>query len=246
MKENELEQEEIKTEEQTADTQTASPEVSEQQETVDEVQTQEPVEEPVQEEVAVDEAQPQPRMFTQEELNEIVGKTRIEARDKANASYYERYGVAGDDELNDLVGRGQAYSVLDEKYKAADSELKELRIENALLKSGIVPNRYEDAKLIITGKGLEVNEQTIAQELTTHPEWAGEVQQPQPQPTPVIQQPVAQKVFTREMAEAAANTPSQSFSQPQENVIKRFGNPVAENNSSDEDDEARALKFMGL
>ena len=52
-----------------------------------------------------------------------------------------------------------------------------MKEENALLKSEVVPEKWEDAKLIIKGKGLDLTPETIASELATHPEWRGQVVQ---------------------------------------------------------------------
>ena len=41
----------------------------------------------------------------------------------------------------------------------------------ALLQSGIDSDRFEDAKFILRGKGLEVSLDNIKNELATHPEW---------------------------------------------------------------------------
>lgn len=157
-----------------------------------------------QEELAIkdsrDEAEPQPqhqeivdekgddtplpnvgKTFSQDEINELVGRTRIEARDKALKGLYEKYGVDNDKALDELFGRGQAYEVLNDNYTNTSTQLKDALTENALLKSHITPERWNDVKLILTGKGLEVTPENITVELATHPEWMGQPQVEQPQ-----------------------------------------------------------------
>jgi hypothetical protein len=50
------------------------------------------------------------------------------------------------------------------------------------MQSGIDSDRYEDAKLILRGKGLEVSLENIQNELATHPEWKKVEAQPEPAP----------------------------------------------------------------
>ena len=86
-----------------------------------------------------------------------------------------RYGVYNENELNDIFGRGQAYDDLDYDYQNQSKSYKDAMAENALLKSHIDENRWDDVKLILSGKGLEVNAENIAALLPTHPEWNGNV-----------------------------------------------------------------------
>lgn len=129
---------------------------------------------------------PAMRTYTQDEyqngLNEIAGRTRIETREKTFRYIYDRYGVADEAGLDELIGNAQRYDSLKEQYdgdkaswkeqsSARDKELADVKEQVALMQSGIDSSRYEDAKLIIKGKGLEVSTDTINAELATHPEW---------------------------------------------------------------------------
>ena len=238
-------------EEEVAETLPASEESLEQQEPVHEESQENIVDEPI-------DSTPPVKTFTQEEVNELIGKTRNEARQRANSAYYERYGVENDDELNDLVGRGQSYKVLEDKYNNTMGELDRLKTDYALLKSGIVPSRYDDVKFSLKGKGLEINEDTINQELATHPEWKAMDSQPQPVQEPVVTQPQAEpvqnemddygvdtSVFTEEMGEEIANTPKTPKKIPLSNVVKKLGNTIPETEESD-DEAARVLKMFNI
>jgi hypothetical protein len=115
------------------------------------------------------------KMIPQSQVNEIVGRTRQETRQKtleeARAAMREKYGVSTDDELDGLFGHGQQYDALNDQFGDLKSECDALKAENALLKSGISQDRYDDARLILKGKGLDITEENIASELQTHPEW---------------------------------------------------------------------------
>lgn len=130
-----------------------------------------------------------PRMFTQEEVNDLMGHVRAETRDRTFKYIYGRYGVEDENGLDDLVGNAQRYDTLKENTDAErqawdeernnfqatndnySKELGDLKEHIALLESGIDKERYDDAKFILKGKGLEITAETIASELATHPEW---------------------------------------------------------------------------
>ena len=125
---------------------------------------------------------PATKVFTQSQVNEMVGNTRTETREKTFRYIYDRYGVKDEAELDELVGNAQALDSFKEKYESEragwkqtsadrDRELNEVKEQVALLQSGIDSDRFEDAKFILKGKGLEVSLDNIKSELATHPEW---------------------------------------------------------------------------
>jgi hypothetical protein len=144
------------------------------------------------------EPQPVEQTFTQSRVNELVGRARQEGRESAMKELYNRYGVNTDDELNEVFGRGQAYDGLNDEYSAVQSSYNDLRTENALLKSEVAPERYEDVKLILGGKGMDVTVENIAMMLPSHPEWKGTNTAVQtaapsgPAPAPVAQPQIRQ------------------------------------------------------
>ena len=115
--------------------------------------------------------EPKEEMFTQSQVNEMVGRARREGRESAMKALFERYGVDTDDELNDLFGKGQTYADLNTDYESNLTALKDAQGENALLKSGICPERWEDAKAILSARGLDISEESLNEMLPTHPEW---------------------------------------------------------------------------
>lgn len=119
--------------------------------------------------------QPAEKMLTQSQVNELVGRIRQETRERVMAEMLERYGVSNDVELNEIFGKGQTYDDLDMEYQNQGNAYRSVMAENALLKSHIDPARWEDVKLILGGKGLEVNAENIEGMIATHPEWRGAV-----------------------------------------------------------------------
>lgn len=129
------------------------------------------------------EKNPTEKMFTQSQVNELVGRVRQEAREAAMKQLLERYGVDTEDNLNTMFGNGQRYELLDENYRGLETKYGDAMTENALLKSQIVPGRWDDVKAILNSKGLEITPENIAYEMQTHPEWKG---QDEVTPSPAI------------------------------------------------------------
>lgn len=127
------------------------------------------------------------KMLTQSQVNEIVGRARQEGRESAMRELYGRYGVSGDEELDEVFGNGQRYSDLDDEYRVQGDSMRALQAENALLKTKVDEARWGDIKLILGGKGLEITPENIEAEIPSHPEWrkaegpeAGEAQEQEP------------------------------------------------------------------
>lgn len=178
------------------------------------------------------------RLLTQSQVNEIVGRTRTETREKALREIYDRYGVNDDEELNNIFGRGQAYDVLNDNYVSQGDQLRQVMAENALLKSGISQSRWEDAKAILGAKGLDITQDNIISELQTHPEWLGnaQVNDMQEQST---------KPLNPEMAEQFSQKRVEVPSREQPSVIRKVGSEVQSiPNDMSEDDQIN--KWFGL
>ena len=140
--------------------------------------------------------------FTQSQVNELVGRARKEGRESAMKALREQYGVKDDNELSDLFGRGQSYDDINFELETSNKELAKIKGENALLQSGIDPERWDDAKAILGAKGLEISLESLNAMLPTHPEWIKggaakgalseeDMQQmgqgtPQPKPAPAV------------------------------------------------------------
>lgn len=124
------------------------------------------------------------KLFTQSQVNDLVGKTRMETREQTYRAVYGRYGVNDEAEMDELIGNAQRYETVRGEYDEAkkgwettdaarNAELMEVKEHVALLESGIDRERFDDAKAIIKAKGLEITVENIQNELATHPEWKG-------------------------------------------------------------------------
>lgn len=105
--------------------------------------------------------------FTQEQVNDIV-RERLE---RNRNSIYSRYGVNGKDELDALVGKAQSYDVMSEDYTKVTEELNAIKQENAFLKNDVNLEKKDDILAYFKGKNMELNADTLKQELETHKEW---------------------------------------------------------------------------
>lgn len=180
--------------------------------------------------------EPTEKMLTQSQVNELVGRARQEGRESAMRELYGRYGVSGDDELNDVFGRGQAYVSLDDDFKVQQSSNRALLTENALLKSKVDENRWEDIKAILGMKGMDVTPENIEAEIPTHPEW---------RTTAIAPAPQAQSQQTQMPQQAQGQ---QQMQQQAPAVLRKFGSESTAKDGEDgvESEQERARKLFGL
>ena len=187
-------------------------------------------------EEASPEPEPQPqeevRTFTQEQVNELVGKARAEGRRKgyeqARLEARQRYGVDDDDQLDGLFADGSRYGELNERYIDSGNRLKEAQTELALVKSQILPERQGDVRAILSANGMEVTEENIASLLPTHPEWKAQAM------------PNAQQ--------GATPAPAPEIPQPQAKApaIDKLGVEPSPSKGEGDDERSKAMKLFGL
>lgn len=195
----------------------------------------EPNAEPIEDAPEAEETQEQPmeKMLTQSQVNELVGRARQEGRDSVMRELYGRYGVSNDEEMNDVFGRGQAYMGLDDEYNAAKASMKMLMAENALLKSKVDANRWDDVKAILGTKGYDITPENIEAEIVTHPEWrSGYIGA-----TPTVE--------NADVAAAAPQAPQQAA---EPTVLRRLGSEATVSNPDDsgETEEDKVKKLFGM
>lgn len=186
------------------------------------------------------------KTFTQSQVDEIAGKIRKETREKVTRDIYSRYGVNTADELDELFSDAQRFATSQEDFAGKEKawrEADELRTQElnsvkervALLESGIDRNRFEDASLILRGKGLEVTAENIAAELATHPEWKKEMLAP----NPVEEAGLPFRKNSGTMPEA------QPVAEPATKIsIPTFGNNSADNPQPELSERERALRMF--
>lgn len=181
------------------------------------------------------------KMLTQSQVNELVGKARAEGRAAGKAEamneLYGRYGVNDDNEMNDIFGKGQGYDLLNDEYKTLDGNYKSVAAENALLKSGVVANRWEDVKAILGMKGLDITVENIESEKATHPEWVSSAAE-------TVAEPEV-KELTPEMAEGFAEKTRPAKATPaQTSTIRKLGSNAPETKVDTEENDI--MKMFGL
>ena len=122
-----------------------------------------------------------PAMFTKERVNELMQK-RVE---RSHQAFFNRYGVKDLNELDDLFGRAKSVdelnqkieellknkSELEGKYDELTNQNRELTKKYAFTSRNIRPEMYSDIETYFKGKGLDINEETLNEELKTHMDW---------------------------------------------------------------------------
>lgn len=132
--------------------------------------------------------QVQPQTFTKERVNELMQR-RIERSHKA---FFDRYGVSDLKGLDELFGKAGSVDGLNQKIEELtksgtdlQSKLDELTNRNrelskkyAFTSRNIRPELYSDIETYFKGKGLDINEETLSEELKTHQDWYGKSNAP--------------------------------------------------------------------
>lgn len=135
------------------------------------------------------------KSFTQDEVNSMMSE-RV-------GKIYSKYGFKSADELDSAIGKSQSYDITRQRYEATSAENIALKAENAMLKNDIDPSKYEDVSAYFAGKKIAIDNQSLSNEIKTHPEWLRRVASVTP--IGAISNPPdvhAQEKFDKEMAEA--------------------------------------------
>ena len=180
--------------------------------------------------------EPTEKMLTQSQVNELVGKARAEGRASAMKELYERYGVNDDNEMNDVFGKGQGYDILSDEYNTLNGRYGDVAAENALLKSGVIANRWDDVKAILGMKNMDITVENIQSEMTTHPEWQNSAAPINAEPntkelTPEVAEGFAEKIKSGKVAPAqtstirklGSNVPETKVNMEENDIMKMFG-----------------------
>ena len=125
------------------------------------------------------------KMFTQSELNELMRK-RVE---RSHNAFFKRYGVADLEELDNLVAQAQGYEATKQLYDEAQAQYatekqeaearyadletqhKDLTKRYAYKVGNVNPEKFTDIETYFKGKGIDIDETTLSEELKTHPDW---------------------------------------------------------------------------
>lgn len=129
-----------------------------------------------------------PKTFTQEQVNEMM-KKRLE---RSHNSFFERYGVKDLNELDELFAKakdsedlGAKVAQLTQEKEELNTKFNELTAQNdqlstqykdltknyAFQANKIDPNKINDIEMYFKGKGLDINAETLGEELKNHQHW---------------------------------------------------------------------------
>lgn len=127
----------------------------------------------------------QPKMFTKEQVNGLMQK-RVE---RSHQAFFNRYGVKDLNDLDDLFGRSKSVDGLNQQieeliknrdelqtqYDELTNQNRDLAKRYAFTSRNIKPELYNDIEMYFKGKGLDINETTLNEELKTHLDWCNKV-----------------------------------------------------------------------
>lgn len=194
-----------------------------------------PAEQPQEQEAQAQEPAKQPRMFTQEQVNELVGKARAEGRERgyrqAQDEIRTKYGVESDDELDGIFADGSRFGEMRARNEDSESRYRNAMAELALVKSGILPSRQSDVRAILAANGLDITEENIATMIATHPEW--------------VKQTLEESLETGGASSSPIPQPKPAEQQPEEQANKPLGlEPQGAKRDGEEDEKERVMKNL--
>lgn len=122
-----------------------------------------------------------PAIFTKERVNDLMQK-RIE---RSHQAFYNRYGVNDLNGLDELFEKAKSVDGLTQKIEELtkngtdlQTKLDQLTSQNrdlskkyAFTSRNIRPEMYSDIETYFKGKGLDITEESLNEELKTHPDW---------------------------------------------------------------------------
>ena len=122
-----------------------------------------------------------PVTFTKERVNELMQK-RIE---RSHQAFFNRYGVKDLNELDDLFGKAKSVDGLNQKieeltkgnqdlqtrFDELTTQHRDLTKKYAFTSRNIRPELYSDIETYFKGKNLDINEDTLNEELKSHLDW---------------------------------------------------------------------------
>ena len=142
---------------------------------------------------SVDQSSPE-KTFTKSQVNDLMQR-RIQ---RSHQAFFNRYGVKDLNEMDNLFGQASSYGPLKQEFdnltnshNELNNQFKDLVKRYAYKVGNVNPEKTSDIETYFKGKNLEINENTLAEELKTHPEWVTKVSSIQPlgaeaQPTPTM------------------------------------------------------------
>lgn len=116
--------------------------------------------------------------FTKSQLNDIMRK-RVE---RSHNAFFKRYGVNNLTELDNLFGKAAGYdaalsnnSELSQRYGDLENQYKDLTKRYGFKSCNIDEKKIQDIETYFKGKGIDISEESLIEELKTHPDWVNKV-----------------------------------------------------------------------
>jgi hypothetical protein len=136
--------------------------------TVDNAQTEvTQVEQPAQNVPTQPQQPAAPSLLTQDEVNKIVaGRLR-----DVTKKLHEKYGVKTEEELDSLIGKGQAHDTLKEQMNKLNEEISALKTDKVLRLNKVRADKFTDVVALLKGRDLPITEENVKNVLKNHPEW---------------------------------------------------------------------------
>ena len=113
----------------------------------------------------------EPKMFSQEEVNKLISDRLV----KQESRLFKKYGVNSRDDFDLMVGKSQQYDEMKSRFDDLVSQNSEMRERLLMIDNNIDPSQVDDLKYYFKGKGIELNDENLKSELTTHPAWVKKV-----------------------------------------------------------------------
>lgn len=107
------------------------------------------------------------KSFTQEQVNDIV-RRRLEREEKR---LYDEYGVDNKASLEELIGKAQSFDATYSLLQELQEEVKGLREEKWFKEEEVNQDKVNDIRAYFKGSNKELNQESLKEELKTHPEW---------------------------------------------------------------------------
>ncbi len=107
------------------------------------------------------------KLIPEDKVNSIVKKRLAENNNKL----YSSLGVNNKEDLEKAVSKAQSYDILEKENNDLKTELRSLKEEKAFKDNKIDPSRYDDIRTYFKGKELELTEESLIENIKTHPEW---------------------------------------------------------------------------
>lgn len=105
--------------------------------------------------------------ITKARMNEII-RERIE---RERNSIIKKYGGDEKSDLDSIFSKALSYETMKEEYDSIIRAKLELETKLAFIENNVEPTKQDDVMAHFKGKGIEFNNETLKQELSTHPEW---------------------------------------------------------------------------